>query len=83
MIRARFYVLPAQRHWIVVDRTGEILFAVRFTSQRKALRFAHRLEQDGGQFTVIGVRNDPALLEEAAGHYPRAVILRREEARSR
>ena len=33
------------------------------------------------RFTLIGLHNDPALLEEAAGHYLRAaVILRREEA---
>lgn len=34
------------------------------------------------RFTLIGLHNDPALLEEAAGHYLRAaVILRREETR--
>lgn len=49
MTRARFYVLPAQRHWIVVDRTGETLFAVRFTSKRQALRFVHEFEHGGSR----------------------------------
>jgi len=46
MTASRFYVLAAQRHWIVLDRRGKVLCLAPFRSKRRALRFAACLERE-------------------------------------